>query len=520
MNRIVFLVVSLAVSICGAQHPSACRIGTEFRNGMAAGGSGCLVALGNGLGLVLTAAHVVEGERIGAPIYCEFPGRPKVQGSLAAVNEQSDAAVILVDSEDIPELKPVPWYEGSVDQGMGIWSDGWPASRYSRITGRIIATTANGFAFRTTAVPWEGHSGGPVFSQDGRIMGLVSARYQDDRGLGGIVYRVGPIRSWLMTLGWRIRRARAQAWQYSQIGYCPGGGCEIMPYGPQQQQPGPEYAPQAPPYGSNGGGGGGSLYVEPPIGVDPNAKRLPPISSTPPPSDSDLKAEIEELRRELERQRDNRQYIPPLESPEAAPPPPIVPTIPEEYVTEPGLDEKLDELRKDLRESIRSIALGKAAEVASGAGLDLKIPGALVTAFGIGGPPAVAIMIGAWMLKNRPVTSAIRRRREARRVPFDQPASRPAQVPGTDYTPAARADNRNADHDEEEIVEDYIERRPAVVERPFRRRTIVQRGPERVTERQDSSEERPVGEQLRRAAGYVGRPKHFDRVRPQHWQNN
>ena len=360
-----------------------------------------------------------------------------------------------------------------------------------------------------------------MFSQDGRIMGLVSARYGDDSGLGGIVYRVGPIRSWLMTLGWRLRRARSEAWQYSQIGYCPGGGCQIMPYPNQPQQPAPDFAPQAP-YGAPGAGGGqygggGGLYVEPPIGVDPNSKTLPPIyGSTPPPSDSQLKAEIDELRKELEREKDFRRYVPPLDTPETAPLPPIADTTP--YVTEPSLKSELDSLREDLRGAIAGVGLGKAAE-AAGSGLSFAIPGSLVTAFGIGGPPAAAILAGAWLLRKRPVTTAIRRRREARRVPFDQPASRPARqvAPGTTaYRPAASA----ADHDEEEVVEDYIERRPAVVERPFRRRVIVQRGPERVTERKPDTEERPVGEQLRRAAGFVGRPTHFDRVRPEHWSNN
>lgn len=558
MREMVTTAIALTiVSLCSAQHPSSCKIQTmPNSSGMSAGGSACLVAAGEGVGLVLTAEHVIAGSRVGDAMRLYFPGRSMVVGALCAGNRQSDAALVMVDEADIQGLDPVPWFEGTVPYGMPLYSDGWPSGRYSRIRGGVIATTDNGFAFRTTAVPWEGHSGGPVFSMDNRILGLVSARYGNAEG--GIVYRVGPIRKWILGLAWPVTRKRSNQTGMVQVQYCPGGGCEVIPYGGQG---GGQYGGQrggqggygGQPYGgSRGRRGGNPIYVEPPIGVNPDAKPRPsPEDQAPTPAE--WKQELDELRKLLEEDRqkseeerkkseaerialrksidnsmnlaaegnqalresieatqnEQKQYFQSL--------PQYV--TPEELTTE--FDQRDESIVSSMKDEMAALLAAKAAaEATKAVGLPwLGLPASALTALGIGGLPAAAILLGAWMIKRRPIRRVVRRRRRRRDGPFeDTPAPRRAGV-SPDAAPAsAGAGDYDVDElDEDEEVEEHVERRPAVVERPFRRRVITTRGPERVIERQTETETRQVSPTVRRTRKLLG---NTPRRQSEWWRDN
>jgi S1-C subfamily serine protease len=136
-------------------------------------GSGVLAGADDQFGYVLTAHHVVR----------DATGRPKVRfangnihlGEVLKADPAADLALIRVNK---PEVPPIEWAAASPTKGdelvaAGFGSDG----KYQEASGPVV-----GFTDPTQKTPYwmilktevrSGDSGGPVFTKDGKLAGVL-----------------------------------------------------------------------------------------------------------------------------------------------------------------------------------------------------------------------------------------------------------------------------------------------------------------------------------------------------------
>jgi S1-C subfamily serine protease len=168
-----FIVACLFAAPAAASHPAVVRVTVPVAEGASALGSGVLAGADRRFGYVLTAHHVVR----------DADGQPKVRfangtvqpGHILKTDSAADLALIRIDR---PEIPPVEWAAASPIKGehlvaAGFGSDG----QYQEATGPVV-----GFSARTDDTPdWmimqtqvrSGDSGGPVFTQDGKLAGVL-----------------------------------------------------------------------------------------------------------------------------------------------------------------------------------------------------------------------------------------------------------------------------------------------------------------------------------------------------------
>lgn len=181
-------------------------------------GSGTLIAKDESHAAWLTARHVVSG---GGQVTVQPHGERAVYVATSVERHPSlDLAILLTSSRDLT-LEPAPIGDvGDLSTGRALISGYAWGSTYQGRPGSWAsydATRSEGI-WRGQAI--SGQSGGPIYSPDRRaIMGVVSGS-DGDITVGP---HCGPIRRWLSTLGWRIRRARSQAIQYTQLSCGPDG---------------------------------------------------------------------------------------------------------------------------------------------------------------------------------------------------------------------------------------------------------------------------------------------------------
>lgn len=144
---------------------------------------GCSGVCVDPVGIVLTAKHCGLGERETVT----FPGREPVEGVRIHVGPQAeDAVAFLVSGERWPFI---PVAEAVPPAGADVWSGGYPGASqrtFRTARGRLIGggehelrrgheSLGRFLANETTLVTGPGWSGGPLVTEEGRTVGLLSA---------------------------------------------------------------------------------------------------------------------------------------------------------------------------------------------------------------------------------------------------------------------------------------------------------------------------------------------------------
>ena len=158
-----------------------------FQSG-AGSGSGFIISAD---GLVVTNQHVVEGAG-SIEVFIDGEDQP-LNARILGVSECNDLAVLDLEGDGYPYFE---WFEGTVDAGIDVWAAGFPMGdpEFSISRGSVVKAEADGetewasfdFSIEHDATTEPGNSGGPVITEDGRVVGVHYA--------GGDLYGNGVIR--------------------------------------------------------------------------------------------------------------------------------------------------------------------------------------------------------------------------------------------------------------------------------------------------------------------------------------
>ncbi|MCU0313204.1 MAG: trypsin-like peptidase domain-containing protein [Solirubrobacteraceae bacterium] len=134
-------------------------------------------------GTVVTNAHVV-GESKTVGVIFNDSDKP-VRGRVLGTDPSTDLAVVRVDPDDAPRLRPLPLGDSeSVQVGDQVIAIGYPLGLDRTVTAGIVSglgreiEAPNGFSIdkviQTDAPINPGNSGGPLLDQRGRVIGVNS----------------------------------------------------------------------------------------------------------------------------------------------------------------------------------------------------------------------------------------------------------------------------------------------------------------------------------------------------------
>lgn len=177
MKRIaLFLLLILAPSAFAGPADSTVRIPS-------AGGSGTVIATGDGWTYVLSCAHCFEGKSRSKPIAIDMPhpapGEPKAVGiTVLAVGSTADVdlSLLRINAGPAPYVSPVAPISFANQMGRECWSIGFDEMKFpvTQRPAKIVAVWGN--SYKTDARPWHGRSGGSLIDKrTGYLMGVVSA---------------------------------------------------------------------------------------------------------------------------------------------------------------------------------------------------------------------------------------------------------------------------------------------------------------------------------------------------------
>lgn len=141
-------------------------------------------------GLVVTNQHVVEGAG-SLEVYLDGEDRP-VNARILGVSECNDLAVIDLEGDGYSYFE---WADEPAAAGVDIWAAGFPLGdpEYSISRGTVVKAEADGetewasidYSIEHDATTEPGNSGGPVMTEDGRVVGIHYAG--GDIGGNGVV---------------------------------------------------------------------------------------------------------------------------------------------------------------------------------------------------------------------------------------------------------------------------------------------------------------------------------------------
>jgi len=141
-------------------------------------------------GLIVTNQHVVEGAG-SLDVYIDGVDKP-LNARILGVSECNDIALLDLEGDGYPYLE---WSEGEVAAGTDIWAAGFPQGdpEYSISRGSVVKAEASGetewasfdYSIEHDATTEPGNSGGPVITEDGRVVGVHYAG--GDNGGNGVI---------------------------------------------------------------------------------------------------------------------------------------------------------------------------------------------------------------------------------------------------------------------------------------------------------------------------------------------
>lgn len=148
-------------------------------------GSGFFITVG---GIVATNAHVVEGaSNIQVTVSNEI-GTFNYEAKVLLVDSKNDVALLQIDDEKFKILNSIPYgITENSDVGSKVFTIGYPlndvmGSNY-KVTDGIISSKsgiADDIRYYQISVPLQpGNSGGPLFNKEGNVIGITSARLNE-----------------------------------------------------------------------------------------------------------------------------------------------------------------------------------------------------------------------------------------------------------------------------------------------------------------------------------------------------
>lgn len=145
-------------------------------------------------GLAVTNNHVVTGGR-SWKVYINGDDRPHT-ARVVGVSECSDLAVIKIDGDDFTALE---WYEGDIYPGLPVYAAGYPLGdpEFTLTSGIVSKQEAFGETdwasvdgvIEHDATINPGSSGGPLVTEDGRVVAVNYANFDPNRQGVSIQYR-------------------------------------------------------------------------------------------------------------------------------------------------------------------------------------------------------------------------------------------------------------------------------------------------------------------------------------------
>jgi S1-C subfamily serine protease len=149
-------------------------------------GSGAVVSAN---GYIITNAHVVENSN---KILVEMPGlegSPTFNAKLVQKDEENDLAIIRIDDPNFKPFTSVNYSfkqgSGGLDVGTSVYTIGYPLAlsgmgKEPKFTdGKVSSKTGYNNAvnsFQTSIPVQPGNSGGPIFNNQGQLIGVINAK--------------------------------------------------------------------------------------------------------------------------------------------------------------------------------------------------------------------------------------------------------------------------------------------------------------------------------------------------------
>lgn len=143
-------------------------------------------------GYVITNAHVVDGA---TSITVSLPDRRQYQATLIGADERTDVALLKVDANDLPVLE----LGDSDDLNVGQWvlAIGSPFGFEHTATQGIVSALSRSLPsdnyvpfIQTDVAVNPGNSGGPLFSTDGKVIGVNSQIFSRSGGYMGLSFAI------------------------------------------------------------------------------------------------------------------------------------------------------------------------------------------------------------------------------------------------------------------------------------------------------------------------------------------
>lgn len=181
MNKIkgILLVFSLAYSLCGvAQNPFGASQPSNWS------GTGWLLSNG----YVVTNHHVIDGART---IILKFPNEEgqwrEFRGEVAVSNEECDLAIVRLLDVQPNDFSTIPYSlkTALAEVGESVFALGYPLTTTMgeeiKLTTGIISSHSgyqgSAMQYQISVPVQPGNSGGPVFDDNGDVVGVVCARH-------------------------------------------------------------------------------------------------------------------------------------------------------------------------------------------------------------------------------------------------------------------------------------------------------------------------------------------------------
>lgn len=133
-------------------------------------------------GVVVTNAHVVSGRKPGDRVILASSGRAEQSARIVAISTRMDLAVLSIASGALPV---VPGAHASQRRGVTVYAVGVAANSQNPRQKYVVAGTVLSDRKAIAPFGWgviatmphikRGFSGGPVFDEDGALVGMVAA---------------------------------------------------------------------------------------------------------------------------------------------------------------------------------------------------------------------------------------------------------------------------------------------------------------------------------------------------------
>ena len=148
---------------------------------LVSGGSGFLI---DTKGYIITNAHVLKGS---GAVVVNSKGQ-EFNAIIAQIDRDKDLAILKIDDADYEPLKSIPYSirKANTDLGEQIFTLGYPRNDIVYGEGYLSARTgykndSSSYQVQISANP--GNSGGPVFNNNGEVIGILSTRQAQSEGV-------------------------------------------------------------------------------------------------------------------------------------------------------------------------------------------------------------------------------------------------------------------------------------------------------------------------------------------------